>query len=124
MGCAPKHSSMPGARCTYFVRAFCISKLERYDVLRLSSSGPGYDGNPAWRVLRGKSHGSFSDLCPKSLPGAGPSTKHARSQDAELKKIRAKQRFVQLQAIPHLVADTSAAPRLVVSTGVPSTLGV
>jgi hypothetical protein len=116
MGCAPKHSSMPGARC--------ISKLERYDVLRLSSSGPGYDGNPARQVLHGKPHGSFSDLCPKSLPSAGPSTKHARLLDAKLKKIRAKQRLVQLQAIPHLVVDASAAPHLVVSAGVPSTVGV
>ena len=93
MGCAPKHSSMPGAHCIYFMRAFCMSKRERSDVLRPSSAGLGFDGRRAWRVLFARPHGSPSNVRPQSLPGPAPSNERARSPDAEFKYTGIKKRL-------------------------------
>src|SRR5215211_138259 len=76
-----------------FVRAFCISKRERSNVLRPSSAGLGFDGRRAWRVLFARPHGSPSNVRPQSLPGPAPSNERARSPDAEFKNTGTKKRL-------------------------------
>jgi len=109
MGCAPKHSSMPGAHCIFSCALFAslsASAPTSYARARLAldlTAGvrgefclPGHMGRPAMFAL--------------SRCRAPPlrTSVHARrmlsSKTPELRSV-----VVQVQAIPHLLADASAA---------------